>query len=66
MMGTCSGKGAVDACRDAVTSDVHNGEWAALRGLRAMGYHYMICCDTTIPADVANVMLLLDAQAPQA
>ena len=52
---------AVDACRDAVTLDVHNWAWAFMCGLRAMGYEYTIRCDTLIPVDVANVMLLLDA-----
>ena len=32
-----------------------------MRGLRDMGYDYTIRCDTLIPVDVANVMLLLDA-----
>ena len=35
--------------------------WAFMRGLRTMGYEYTIRCDTLIPVDVANVMLLLDA-----
>ena len=32
-----------------------------MRGLRDMGYEYTIRCDTLIPIDVANVMLLLNA-----
>ena len=56
---------AVDACRDAVTRDVRNWAWAFMRGLRALGYEYTIRCDSLIPVDVANVMLLLDAPARQ-
>ena len=52
---------AVDACRDAVTHDLRKWAWACMRGLRAKGYEYTLRCDTLIPVDVANVMLLLDA-----
>ena len=52
---------AVDACRDAVTQGVRNWAWVVMRGLRDMGYEYTVRCDTLIPVDVANVMLLLDA-----
>ena len=54
---------AVDACRDAIVHDVRTWAWALMRGLHAMGYEYTIRCDTLIPVDLANVMLLLDAPA---
>ena len=65
MTGFCSGKWrwmpVVTLSRVLCTT----GHWLSMRDLHAMGYEHTIRCDTLIPVVVANVMLLLDAQARQ-
>ncbi len=56
---------ALDDCWDAVTRNVKNWAWAFMRGLRRIGYQFIIRFDTLVPVEVASVMQLLDAQALQ-
>ena len=56
---------ALDDCWDAITRNVKNWAWAFMRGLRRIGYEFVIRFDTLVPVEVDAVMQLLDAQALQ-